>query len=127
MKNKIKVLIVDDEELILVGWKKELEAEGYNVRTASNGKEAVEVAAEDKPDIVITDLIMPEMNGVEVCRKIKEMYPHIDVVFVSGHPAQTERQIMDFIAAGGRDEYLRKPLMENEIVDVITGIVEGRI
>ncbi len=121
---KIKILIVDDEELILLGWKKELESEGYEVRTASNGKEAVDEAAKEKPDIVITDLIMPGMNGVEVCAKIKEMYPDTEVVFVSGHPVQTEKQIMDFIAAGGRDEYLRKPLLENEVRDVIKTIVE---
>ena len=126
MNNKVKILIADDEELILIGWKKELESEGYEVRTALNGKEAVDEAAREKPDIVITDLIMPEIDGVEVCRKIKEMYPDTDVVFVSGHPVQTEKQIMDFISAGGRDEYLRKPLLENEIRDVIKGLVEDR-
>lgn len=126
MNKKIKILIADDEELILLGWKKELESEGYEVRTALNGKEAVDAAAKEEPDIVITDLIMPEMNGVEVCRKIKEMYPDTEVLFVSGHPAQTEKQIMNFISAGGRDEYLRKPLLENEIRDVIKTIVEER-
>ena len=126
MSNKSKILIVDDEELILLAWRKELESEGYEVSTASNGKEAVDAAAKEKPDIVITDLIMPEMDGVEVCRKIKKMYPDTDVVFVSGHPKQTEKQIIDFISAGGRDEYLRKPLLENEIRDVIKGLVEDR-
>ena len=127
MKLKIKILIADDEELILLAWKKELESEGYKVITALNGKLAVDAAAKEKPDIVITDLIMPEMNGVEVCRKIKEMYPDTQVVFVSGHPVQTEKQIMDFIAAGGRDEYLRKPLLKDEIKTVINGLVEERI
>ncbi|GBE03980.1 alkaline phosphatase synthesis transcriptional regulatory protein PhoP [bacterium BMS3Abin09] len=127
MNSKIKILIADDEELILLAWKKELESEGYKVITALNGKLAVEAAAKEKPDIVLTDLIMPEMNGVEVCRKIKEMYPDTQVVFVSGHPAQTEKQIMDFIAAGGRDEYLRKPLLKDEIKTVINGLVEERI
>lgn len=126
MNSNIKILIADDEELILLAWKKELESEGYVVITASNGKLAVETAAKEKPDIVITDLIMPEMSGVEVCRNIKEMYPDTEVVFVSGHPAQTEKQIMDFIAAGGRDEYLRKPLFDNEIRDVIKGLLEDR-
>jgi two-component system alkaline phosphatase synthesis response regulator PhoP len=126
MNNKVKILIVDDEELILIAWKKELETEGYEVRTALNGEEAIDEAVKEKPDIVITDLIMPGMNGVEVCTKIKEMYPDTEVVFVSGHPAQTEKQIMNFISAGGRDEYLRKPLLDNEIKDVIKGLVEDR-
>jgi len=126
MNNKVKILIVDDEELILRGWKKELESEGYEVRIALNGQLAVEEAIKEKPDIVITDLIMPEMGGVEVCRKLKEMHPDTEVVFVSGHPTQTEKQIMDFIDAGGRDEYLRKPLLDDEILSVVRGIVEER-
>jgi len=126
MNNKVKILIVDDEELILRGWKKELESEGYEVRIALDGQLAVEEARKEKPDIVITDLIMPEMGGVEVCRKLKEMHPDTEVVFVSGHPTQTEKQIMDFIDAGGRDEYLRKPLLDDEILSVVRGIVEER-
>ena len=54
--NKISILLVDDDELILLGWQKELETEGYDIRTASSGNEAVELATEAKPDIVITDL-----------------------------------------------------------------------
>lgn len=112
---KIRILLVDDEAIILIGWQKELEPEGYDVRTALTGREAIEMARKEKPDIVITDLVVPDMNGVEICRKIKEMHPDTDVVLVSGHPLETKNLVMDFINAGGRDEYLRKPLIEDEI------------
>ena len=68
---------------------------------------------------------MPEMGGVEFCGKIKEMYPDTEVVFVSGHPTQTEKQIMDFIDAGGRDEYLRKPLLADELLSVVRDLAEN--
>jgi CheY-like chemotaxis protein len=67
---------------------------------------------------------MPEMGGVEFCRKIKEMHPDTEVVFVSGQPAQTEKQIIDFMNAGGRDEYLRKPLLEDELLSVVRDLAE---
>jgi YesN/AraC family two-component response regulator len=123
---KLRILLVDDEAIILIGWQKELEPEGYDVRTALTGREAVEMAKEEKPDIVITDLVIPDMNGVEICRKIKEMYPDTNVVLVSGHPVETKNYVMDFINAGGRDEYLRKPLIEDEIRNTIKKIAEGR-
>ena len=126
MQNNIKILIVDDEQLILLAWQHQLGSEGYDVRVALNGKEAIAAAMEEKPHIVITDLIMPGMNGVEVCKRIKEMYPDTEVVIVSGNPLETERQLMDFLNAGGRDEYLRKPLLDDELVNSVRKIVAER-
>jgi DNA-binding response OmpR family regulator len=123
---KLRILLVDDEAIIVIGWQKELEPEGYDVRTALTGQEAVAMAKEEKPDIVITDLVVPDMNGVEICRKIKEMYPDSNVVLVSGHPVETKNHVMDFINAGGRDEYLRKPLIEDEIRNTIKKIARER-
>jgi CheY-like chemotaxis protein len=123
---RVKILLVDDEEIILVGWQEALEPSGYMVRTSLSGKKAVEMAREEKPDIVVTDLVMPGMSGVEVCKKIKEMYPDTEVVFVSGHPHETEKQMMDFLKAGGRDEFLRKPLFKDEIIKVIEKITREK-
>ncbi len=123
---KAKILLVDDEEIVLVGWQEELTLAGYEVKIASSGIQAVEAARKDKPDIVITDLVMPEMNGVEVCGKIKELYSDLEVVFVSGHPREIEMHLMDFLSAGGRDEFLRKPIFENEMVKVIEKIMKER-
>ena len=124
--SKARILLVDDEELVLVGWQEVLESSGYHVKTALSGKEAIEIVNEERPDIVFTDLIMPEMNGVEVCRIIKALFPDTEVVFVSGHPRETEKLLMDFINAGGRDEYLRKPLYKEEIIKVVEKIVREK-
>ncbi|GBE06499.1 MAG TPA: response regulator [Nitrospirae bacterium] len=115
---KGNILLVDDEEIVLVGWREELKSAGYTVRTASNPQKAIDMVREEKPDIVFTDLAMPKMDGVEVCRQIKAIYPDTEVVFVSGHPQEIEVHLMDFVNAGGRDEYLRKPLLENELIEV---------
>ena len=124
--NKTRVLIVDDEPIVLVAWEEELKDAGYDVWTASRGKKAIEIVKKVKPDIVITDLVMPEMNGVEVCRNIKEICPDSDVILVSGNPNELERLLMDFIKAGGRDELLRKPLIKDELIDVVRKISDEK-
>ncbi len=123
---KRKILLVDDEELVLVGWREVLETAGYQVRTALSGKKAVEMAKEEKPDIVITDLVMAEMNGVDVCREIKKTFPDVDVLLVSGHPDEIRKCQMDFMLAGGRDVFLRKPLLNEELVDTVKSILSER-
>lgn len=119
---KVRILLIDDEEIVLAGWQEVLESAGYQVRTSLSGKKAVETAKEERPDIVITVLVMPEMNGVEICREIKGQFPDVEVVFVSGHPEEIEKYLMDFLNAGGRDEYLRKPLLKEEIIKVAAKI-----
>lgn len=119
---KIKVLLVDDEELILLGWQYMLETEGYQVLTALNAEKAIEIIRKENPDILITDLIMPGMNGVELCKKAKEINPKIEVVLISGHPVGLKNFQIDFIKAGGRDEFLKKPLYKDEIINTIKKI-----
>ena len=72
------------------------------------------------------NLVMPNMNGVEVCKNIKKISPDIEVVFVSGHPSELETHIVDFISSGGREEYLRKPLIENELIDAVNKIIKEK-
>ena len=125
-KGKVMILIVDDEELILMGWKYALESAGYNVRTALTGINAISIAQRERPDIVITDLIMPKMNGVEICRKIKEKSPGTEVVLVSGHPEEIKNFQTDFINAGGMDLLLKKPLSTDEIVGAVKVIMKEK-
>ncbi len=117
-----RVLIVDDEELILLSWKYTLESAGYNVTTAITGAKALAEVERCTPDIVITDLIMSEMNGIEICKKIKEKSPATKVVLISGHPDEIRNYQSDFIKAGGEDYLLRKPLSKDEIIEVVDSI-----
>lgn len=122
----VKILLVDDEEIIRVAWTAELETAGYQVRSASRGEQALQLAKEERPDIVITDLVMPGISGVEVCRELKEIYPDVEVVFVSGHPSELEKNLLNFIRVGGREEFLRKPLLEDELIRTIEKVVKEK-
>ncbi len=119
---KARILIIDDEELILMGWKYTLMSAGYHVNTALSGKDALKILKKDKPDIVITDLIMSEMNGIEICKTIKSKSPEIEVILVSGHPDENKRFQQAFVEAGGWKEILKKPLSKEEIIAAVEAI-----
>jgi YesN/AraC family two-component response regulator len=112
---KAKILIVDDEKIVLKAFSRELEHEGYTVFRAITGSEALKIAEREKPEIVFTDLVMPEMNGLEICKAIKQMLPGTEVVLISGFPEEVLKYGLDFVKAGGREEWLRKPLAADEL------------
>ena len=123
---KAKILIIDDEELVLAGWEYALASAGYHVSKASEGKVAVEIAEKEQPDVVITDLFMPVMNGIEICRQIKAISPGSEIVLISGYPEETPRFYMQFVKAGGRDIFLRKPLFKEELIEAVKNILRER-
>jgi len=125
-KMNAKILLVDDEALVLLGWEHSLRSAGYDIRTAMDAKEAIKAVCEQGPDIVITDLIMPDMNGIELCRKIKALSPGTDVVLLTGFPGKQGDHQRDFIEAGGRDIFLIKPLSTHEIIRAVEAIMKER-
>ena len=123
--SKGKILVIDDEELVVLFFQKVLKEAGYEAKIARRGSEAIELAKKEMFEIVFTDLVMAEMSGVEVCRQIKKFAPQTKVVLVSGHPEQISKHLMPFIQAGGRDEILRKPVTEEEILGTCEKIMNG--
>ncbi len=109
------ILIVDNEKALLVSLQEEFEKAGHNVKTALNGFEAIELLKKEEFDIVYTDLIMPKMNGVELCKEIKNTSNETQVVLMSGHPQELENLSNDFIQAGGRSEILSKPFKRSAL------------
>ena len=79
------ILLVDDEEGIRLLYREEFEEEGYAVATASNGEEALETFNQEQPDLVILDINMPGMNGIEVLRRMKEINPNLPVILSSAY------------------------------------------
>ena len=69
----MKILVVDDEKLLVKGIKFNLENEGYEVVTGADGMEAVELAGSENPDLIVLDLMMPRLDGLEACGKIREL------------------------------------------------------
>ena len=125
-KSKKKILVIDDTKIVCLGLEAELGDAGWEVSSAYRGKDAVDKAKKEHFDLVFVDLMMPEMDGVETCRAIKEVSPETEVVLISGHPTEVEKKKDAFIAAGGRDGFLRKPFLEGEIVELTQKILEGK-
>ncbi len=81
----MKVLVVDDDENILRLYREELEEEGYEVFTASSGKEAIEIFEKNNPDIVTLDILMPDMDGINVLRILKGKNPKVPVIMSTAY------------------------------------------
>lgn len=80
-----RILVADDEMSIRLLYSEELREEGYEVLTAANGREALEIVEKEPVDLVILDIKMPEMSGIEVLRQIKEKHPHLPVLLSSAY------------------------------------------
>src|SRR5688572_3629165 len=107
-----RILIIDDEHQITRVLKKSFGAHRYDVRTASDGESGVELFRDFAPDLVITDLSMPEMSGIEVCREIRKTSGVPIVVLSVRGEEQTKVEALD----AGADDYVTKPFGMNELL-----------
>lgn len=120
---KARVLVVDDEPSARSGLEKLLRGEGYSVQTAATGQEALERAAEHAPDVVVTDLKMPGMDGIALTAKLREQDPELPVVVVTAFgEIATAVQAM----RAGAEGYLTKPVDFDALVFTIEKALEQR-
>ena len=121
-KKDIKILLVDDEQDILeiVGYN--LEQEGYQIITASDGKEAVAKAKKHLPQLIIMDVMMPEMDGMEACENIRKL-PELSNVIITFLTARSEdySQVAGFDA--GADDYITKPIKPKLLVSKVKALL----
>ncbi len=101
----MKILVVDDEKLLVKGMRFNLENEGYEVETAYDGKTAVELARNGSFDLIILDVMMPEMDGLETCMHIRE-FSDVPVIMLTARSEDTDK-LMGF--EYGADDYVTKP------------------
>ena len=101
----MKILVVDDEELLVKGIRFNLQNDGYTILTGSNGLEAVEQARENKPDLIILDVMMPEMDGMTACAKIRE-FSNVPIILLTAKTDDMDK-LMGF--EHGADDYVTKP------------------
>ncbi|MDH5476498.1 MAG: response regulator transcription factor [Cyclobacteriaceae bacterium] len=119
MKDKQhKVLVVDDEQSILELLTYNLEKEGYEVKSASDGFEAVEVAKDFKPEVILMDIMMPNQDGVETCRQIKEN-GDLKNTFVIFLTARSEEYSEVAAFEVGADDYITKPIKPRALMSRI--------
>ena len=101
----MKILVVDDEALLVKGIRFNLQNEGYEVITGSDGLEAVRLVQEEKPDLLVLDVMMPNMDGMTACSKIRE-FSNIPVILLTAKADDMDK-LMGF--DHGADDYLTKP------------------
>lgn len=119
MTNKVSVLIVDDEVNIRLTLSKILTKKGYIVSTAENGLSAVESVKKEHFDVIIMDVRMPQMSGLEALIHIKQIRPTANIIFMSAF--SVEDMIKD-ILKGGTYAMLKKPLNIDEVINLIEAI-----
>ena len=119
MARKCKILIADDSKLLRKQLREELEALDCEVIETENGKEAITESLSDRPDGVILDIVMPEINGIEVLRVIKELDDTIPVIMLSS--AGTTEKLMETLKLGALD-FIQKPYTPEQIEKAIARI-----
>jgi two-component system alkaline phosphatase synthesis response regulator PhoP len=109
---KSKILLVDDEPDILEMLSYNLERENYKIITASNGEDAIRLAKEHAPDLILLDIMMPEMDGVEVCYRLREMEMFSETVIAFLTARAEDFTQISALEAGG-DDFIVKPIRPN--------------
>lgn len=120
---KYKVLIVDDEPNILMSLEFLMHKEGYQVFVARNGAEALNIINSETPDLILLDIMMPEVDGYEVCQLVKNNPPtrHIKIIFLS---AKTKEEDITKGYEMGADLYVTKPFSTRVLIKKVYDLIE---
>ena len=117
----VEILVVDDERVIREGLKRLLLAEGFSVRTAKNGDEALVAFRDRRPSLVLLDVMMPKRNGFSVCGEIRSIDPFTPIVFLTAKDGEAE-QVRGF--GLGADDYISKSAGDAELLARVRRAVE---
>jgi len=113
--NKGRILIIDDEEIVRTSCRRILEPEGYSVKTADNGQTGLALLESGTFDLVLTDLMMPDLDGIEVLRKIKETWTDTEVIIMTGYgTVKTAIRAMKI----GVFDYIEKPFIPDDLLSI---------
>ncbi len=118
-----RILVVDDDRQIREMLLQMLEIEGYEVMVAPNGKEALKLQAQNPADLVITDLIMPEKEGIETIREFQERYPKTDIIAISGGGVVGPESYLKIAKSLGAKKTYVKPIRREELLSGIREVL----
>ena len=121
-----KILIIDDEHYILMMLKKMLERAGYEVDIASNGNEGLDLFRKSPSDLVITDIIMPEKEGLETIREMKRMQPQMKIIAMSGGGKISAENYLETAKIFGASRIIEKPFTQQTMVSCVTELLGDR-
>jgi DNA-binding response OmpR family regulator len=121
MDKKDKILMVEDDKAILMGIKDDLEYEGYKVSIAENGKDGLRQAMEMDFQLIILDILLPELNGFEVCKKLREAGKNTPILMLTAARTEEIDKVMGLEL--GADDYVTKPIGSRELVARVKAIL----
>lgn len=121
--DKCKILVIDDEDIVRLSCERILIPEGYAVNTTRSAADGFKMLDNECFDVVLTDLKMPDIDGIEVLAKIKESWPDIEVIMITGY--QTITTAVQAIKLGAFD-YIEKPFTPDSILSAVAKAVEQR-
>lgn len=122
----IKVVIIDDHKMVIEGMKLLLQNQNdiQVVGTALNGFEGIEKVQEVNPDVVLLDINMPEMNGIDTCKKILKIVPGLKIIAISMHK---ESSLIKLMLASGAKGYVLKNAGQDEVIEAIKEVYSGKV
>lgn len=118
------ILLVEDEEQLRSMLREVLQSAGHQVREAENGKIALNIFAARAAELVITDLIMPEKEGLEIIRELKRGKTDVKIIAISGGGRNNAQDYLELARRFGADHILSKPFSNREILEVIEKVLE---
>jgi len=120
-----RILIVDDEPNIVLALELLMKKEGYEVHTVDDGERAVQAAKELRPDLILLDIMMPKMDGYEVCQKIRSdtLLKDVSIIMLTAKGREVEREKG---MALGADHYITKPFSTRQVVMKVKEIMAAR-
>ncbi len=120
MEKRKHILLVEDDESILFGLQDILEGEGYQISTATNGLDGLKLATEKSIDLLVLDIMLPGMNGLEICKKIKKEKRMLPIVMLTAKSSEMDKiSGLDY----GADDYITKPFSLSELLARIRAIL----
>jgi two-component system response regulator HydG len=123
MSDELTILVVDDNEDLLETFAMILKRRGFFVETAENGLSAVDKFKKHSFDVALMDIVMPEMNGVEAFRKIKEMHPETSIILMT---AYSDEALMQLARDEGARHIVHKPIKIEQLIELITAVASDQ-
>ena len=118
-----KVLLVEDDRSILLGIEKNLRFEGYEVVTATDGEEGLRLAFDAHPDLILLDLMLPKLNGFEICRAVRKRDPAVAILVLTAKTMEADKITgLDL----GADDYVTKPFSVKELLARVRALVRKK-
>jgi len=119
-QNRAKILVVEDEPNMVVGLRDNFEFEGYEVITARDGVEGLQLALEESPDLVVLDVMMPRMSGLEVCKQLRAQRASIPIIMLTARGQEVDKVVGLEL---GADDYVTKPFSIRELLARVKAVL----